>query len=101
MVPFIPRPEGTDEKTDEVIEYNICERCGTIFSSEMMKWDPDKFALKCYNENYKCYDGDIANPEGVRTTFIRDYITKNYKNKEIKHLDYGGNKAFLSSALKK
>lgn len=99
MIPFIPRPCGTDKKTDEMIEYDICDCCGTIFSSEMMQWDTDKFALKCYNKNYKHYDMDIVLPYGFRTVYMRDYITKNF-NKNIKHLDYGGNKGFLSSALK-
>jgi hypothetical protein len=99
MIPFIPIPSGTDKKTNEMIGYDICDYCGTIFSSEMMQWSSDKFALKCYNENYKHYDMDIVLPHGFRTVFMRDYIAKHF-NKNIKHLDYGGNKGFLSTVLK-
>lgn len=99
FIPFIPRPNGVDKKTDETIEYDVCEYCGTIFSSEMMQWSPQKFSEKCYNSNYKHYDMDIVLPYGFRTVFMRDYIVKNY-DRSINHLDYGGNKGFLSSALK-
>ena len=100
FIPFIPRPCGTDKKTDEVIEYDVCDCCGTIFSQEMMQWDANKFSEKCYNSNYKHYDMDIILPYGFRTVFMRDYIANNYQNKLINHLDYGGNRGFLTSALK-
>lgn len=99
-ITFNPRPQGNEETDhNDTIIYNKCISCGTIFSDEMMSWSPEKFKEKCYNDNYLYYDMDIILPYGERTILAKQHICNNY-NKNICHLDYGGNKGFLQNLLK-
>ena len=94
-----PRPQDNNfYQNNEMIEYNICQNCGTIFSSQMMNWSTDKFAQRCYNKNYIYYDGAYSNKNADRIIMTKNWITKNF-DKNIKHLDYGSGNGFLSQHL--
>ena len=85
--------------TNEVIKYNKCPTCKTIFSPEMMQWTPQDFAKKCYNQHYIKHDRDYVNENANRIIDVKNYILKNFNN-NITHLDYGSGMNFLSKHLK-
>lgn len=97
-IPFLLYPKKDDVQDLSKIQYKICDDCGTVFSTTMMRWTPEDFAKRCYNDKYHYYDGDMNNPHGDRIILMRDYIANNY-SKNIKHLDYGAGKCFLKDRL--
>jgi len=82
------------------VYYYLCKLCGFCFAPEFSEWELKDFEEKIYNENYIDVDPDYkkARPEANAKSLLDIFKGR---EREIRHLDYGGGNGLLSNILKK
>lgn len=76
--------------------YYRCTSCAYISCPDMLKWTPEQFSNRIYNDDYIKYDPEYA---GVRSEYVANSILSSInpiKFKKLIHLDFGSGSGGLS-----
>lgn len=86
------------EKSQRLVEYYRCGRCGHCFAPEFIAWPEQRFLSEIYNDDYALVDPELLEIRPGRVAQGIDEIFGGAKNL-ITHLDYGGGPGTLSKLL--
>lgn len=98
-IPFGRNNENMPITDSTPIKYYRCCSCGFLCSPEMLKWSPEQFSQRVYNEDYNKVDAGYSGERAASwAPFLCRLIPKESTSK-IVHLDYGSGEGVLSKLL--
>jgi SAM-dependent methyltransferase len=81
------------------VYYARCANCGFCFAPDMMRWTPEQFAARVYNDGYLRVDPGYVETR-PRDTARRLAAKFHGRHQAFTHLDYGGGRGRMSELLR-